>query len=79
MAVGGIDGRRRGNWKKSREQVTDSSWVSRLTRDGTADPVPRDSDGLDAFRFFFRNQMLRNERGRGNVMFPCLAEHGQVW
>ena len=35
--------------------------VSRLTRDGTAEPVSRD-------------QILRRERGQGNIHFPCSAE-----
>ena len=32
--------------------------MSRLTRDGTAEPVSRD-------------QILRRERGQGNIHFPC--------
>ena len=32
--------------------------MSRLTRDGTAEPV-------------LRNQILRRERGQGNIHFPC--------
>ena len=39
---------------------------SRLTRDGTAEPVSRD-------------QILRRERGQGNINFPCLADHEQDW
>ena len=38
--------------------------MSELTRDGTAEPVLRD-------------QILRCERGQGNVHFPCSADHGQ--
>ena len=39
--------------------------MSRLTRDGTAEPVSRD-------------QILRHERGQGNVInFPCSADHVQ--
>ena len=38
--------------------------MSRLTRDGTAEPVSRD-------------QILRRERGQGNINFPCSAEHEQ--
>ena len=34
--------------------------MSRLTRDGTAEPVSRD-------------QILRHVRGQGNIHFPCLA------
>ena len=38
--------------------------MSRLTRDGTAEPVSRD-------------QILRHERGQGNINFPCSADHEQ--
>ena len=38
--------------------------MSRLTRDGTAEPVSRD-------------QILRRERGQENIPFPCLADHEQ--
>ena len=38
--------------------------MNRLTRDGTAEPVPRD-------------QILRHARGQGNVHFPCSADHEQ--
>ena len=40
--------------------------MSRLTRDGTAEPVSRD-------------QILRHARGQGNVHFPCSADHDQDW
>ena len=40
--------------------------MGRLTRDGTAEPVPRD-------------QILRRERGQGNIHFPCSADHEQDW
>ena len=40
--------------------------MSRLTRDGTAEPVSRD-------------QILRRERGHGNIHFPCSADHVQDW
>ena len=40
--------------------------MSRLTRDGTAEPVLRD-------------QILRRERVQGNIYFPCSADHGQEW
>ena len=40
--------------------------MSRLTRDGTAEPVSRD-------------QILRRERGQGNIYFPCSADHEQDW
>ena len=40
--------------------------MSRLTRDGTAEPVSRD-------------QILRRERGQGNNHFTCSADHVQYW
>ena len=40
--------------------------MSRLTRDGTAETVSRD-------------QILRYERGLGNIHFPCSADHEQDW
>ena len=40
--------------------------MSRLTRDGTAEPVSRD-------------QNLRHARGQGDVHFPCSADHEQDW
>ena len=40
--------------------------MMRLTRDGTAEPVSRD-------------QVLRREPGRGNIHFPCPANHEQDW
>ena len=40
--------------------------LSRLTRDGTAEPVSRD-------------QILRRERGQGNINFPCSADREQDW
>ena len=40
--------------------------MSRLTRDGTTEPVSRD-------------QILRRERGQGNVHFPRSADHEQDW
>ena len=40
--------------------------MSRLTRDGTAEPVSRD-------------QILRHARGQENVHFPCSADHEQDW
>ena len=43
-----------------------SMTMSRLTRDGTAEPVSRD-------------QSFRRERGQGNIHFPCSAEHAQDW
>ena len=40
--------------------------LSRLTRDGKAEPVSRD-------------QILRRVRGQGNIRFPCSADHEQDW
>ena len=40
--------------------------MSRLTRDGTTEPVSRD-------------QTLKRERGQGNINFPCSADHEQDW
>ena len=40
--------------------------MSRLTRDGTAEPVSRD-------------QILRRKRGMGNIHFPYSADHEQDW
>ena len=40
--------------------------ISRLTRDGTAEPVSRD-------------QILRRERGQEKVYFPCSADREQDW
>ena len=40
--------------------------MSRLTRDGTAEPVSRD-------------EILRHERGQVNINFSCSADHVQDW
>ena len=40
--------------------------MSRLTWDGSAEPVSRD-------------QILRRERGQGNLPCPCPADHEQNW
>ena len=40
--------------------------LGRLTRDGAAEPVSRD-------------QILRRERGQGNIHVPCSADHVQDW
>ena len=40
--------------------------MSRLTRNGTAEPVSR-------------GQILRHERGQGRIHFPCPAHHEQDW
>ena len=42
------------------------STLSRLARDGTAEPVSRD-------------QILRRERGQGSINFPFSADHEQDW
>ena len=40
--------------------------MSRLTWDGITEPVSRD-------------QTLRRERGQGNIIFPCSADHELDW
>ena len=40
--------------------------MSRLTRDETAEPVSRD-------------QIISRERGQGNIIFSCSADHVQDW
>ena len=58
-----MNGRRSGTREKSRKQALDSAWsmeMSRLTPDGTAEPVSRD-------------QILRRERGQGIINFSCSA------
>ena len=40
--------------------------MTRLMRDGTAEPVSRD-------------QILRHAWGQGNIHFPCSADHEQDW
>ena len=69
MAYGGfINERRRGTREESvsKHQIQPRMEMSRLTRDGTAEPVSRD-------------QILRHARGQGNVHFPCSADHEQDW
>ena len=62
--------RRRGTREESRKQALDSAWsveMSKLTRDGTAEPVSRD-------------QMLRRERGQRIINYLCsVAGHEQDW
>ena len=49
----------------SKHQIQPDLWrMSKLTRDGTTEPVSRD-------------QNLRRERGQGNISFPCPADHEQ--
>ena len=38
--------------------------MSRLTRDGTAEPISR-------------GQIIRRVRGQGNIHFPCSVDHEQ--
>ena len=40
--------------------------MSRLRRDGTAEPVSRD-------------QVLGRKQGQGNIHFPCSTDHEQNW
>ena len=66
-----MNGRRRATREESRKQALDSAWsmeMSKLTRDGTAEPVSRD-------------QILsRRERGQRIIQFPCsAADHEQDW
>ena len=65
-----MNGRLRGTREESRKQALDSAWsmeMSKLTRDGTAEPVSRD-------------QILRRERGQRIIYFPCsAADHEQDW
>ena len=50
-----------------KHQTSSRVWrMSRLPWDGTAEPV-------------YRGQMLRHERGQGNVHFPYSADHEQDW
>ena len=70
MAYGGfINGRRRGtreNPVRKHQIQPEYEEMSRLTRDGTAEPVSRD-------------QILRHARGQGNMHFPCSADLEQDW
>ena len=50
----------------SKHQIQPEYGESRLTRDGTAEPVSRD-------------QILRRGRVQGNIHFPCSADHEQDW
>ena len=51
----------------SKHQIQPRSMeMSRLPRDGTAEPVSRD-------------QILRHERGQGNIHFSCSADQVQDW
>ena len=65
-----MNGHRHGTREESRKQALDSACsmeMSKLTRDGTAEPVSRD-------------QILRRERGQRIIHFPCsAADHEQDW
>ena len=52
--------------KKVSTRFSLSMEMSRLTQDGTAEPVSRD-------------QILRHARGQGNIHFPFSADHEQDW
>ena len=69
MAYGGFiwtPPRNPGGIPKLSTRFSLSMEMSRLTRDGTAEPVSRD-------------QILRRARGQGNVHFPCSADHEEDW
>ena len=51
---------------RDKAMISLSMEMSRLTRDGTAEPVSRD-------------HILRHARGQGNTHFPCSADHEQDW
>ena len=56
-------------WRRKNTRCTRFSLsmkMSRLTRDGTTEPVSR-------------HQTLRRERRQGNIHFPCSADHEQDW
>ena len=56
-----------GLWKiRGLHRFSLSMEMSRLTRDGTAEPVSRD-------------QIIRRERVQININFPCSADHEQDW
>ena len=60
-----INGRRRGNREKSRKHQIQPEYGDEQADAGrTAEPVSRD-------------QILRRERGKGNINFPCSADHEQ--
>ena len=65
-----MNGLCRGTREESRKQALDSAEsmeMSKLTRDGTAEPVSRD-------------HILRRERGQRIIHFPCsAADHEKDW
>ena len=50
----------------SKHHISLSREMSKLTRDGAPEPVSR-------------NQILRRERGQGNINFLFLADHKPDW
>ena len=58
--------RKSGGIPKVSTRFSLSMEMSTLTRDGTAEPVSRD-------------QILRRERGQGNIHFPCSVDNEQDW
>ena len=64
MAYCGYEQRNSGGIPYVSTRFSLSMEMSRLTRDGTAEPVSRD-------------QILRHERGQGNIHFSCSADHEQ--
>ena len=54
--------------RKSKHQIQPENGTEQADagRDETAEPVSRD-------------QILRRERGQGNISFPCSADHKQDW
>ena len=69
MAYGGFiwtPPRNSGGIPKASTRFSLSMEMSRLPRNGTAEPVSRD-------------QILRHARGQGNVHFPYSADHEQDW
>ena len=71
MVVEGINkwtpSRNSGGFPQVSTRFSLSMEMSRLTRGGTAEPVSRDQ--------IFR----REQRGQGNIHFPCSADHEQDW
>ena len=53
-------------WTAAAELASNPVSKHQMTRDGTAEPVSRD-------------QILRHERGQGNIHFSCSADHEQDW
>ena len=53
-------------WSHKDIPISPRFTISRLTRDGTTEPVSRD-------------QILRPEREQGNINFPCSADLEQDW